>query len=593
MSARLTPAVRLRATRLALRGHRALAALLAFVLVYVSWQLVRWLPGGRQELGDLFLPPIDLAAAGAAWVASRRCAAVPRLRSFWRMMALALAVQAAGDIVQAAYDIGNTAAPFPTLADAFFLAFYVLLLRALMHVPVARGTRSARVRTALDSAVIVLGGGTAVWYFVLGPTMQEGGQGTLAMIVSVAYPVGDLILLAGLAAVLLRPSPRALRRPLLLIATALVLGIVADIVYGYGVLHGTYSGGDPIDLLYVLEFGAFALAGLAQRPLAAGAPDAVADDSTRRLAPAGWLPYVSAAIGVALLLGVEAEGAFFPNVSLALIVLVLMALVAARQGVARRELRNAQDALRASERAKDELIAVVGHELRTPLTSIRGSLGLLQGGVVGELPGEAMSMLAVALSNADRLARLVDDVLDIERMDAGRMMLKRSPVRTGELVAQALQVVQAMADAEGVQLRREVAELNVCADPDRVVQALVNLLANAVKFSPRASVVTVTVAREGACARFTVRDRGRGIPPERLQSVFERFNQVDASDAREKGGTGLGLAIAQGIVERHGGRIWVESAPGVGSAFHFTLPLARGAARAGGATIEPALEVVG
>jgi signal transduction histidine kinase len=123
-------------------------------------------------------------------------------------------------------------------------------------------------------------------------------------------------------------------------------------------------------------------------------------------------------------------------------------------------------------------------------------------------------------------------------------------------------------------LRTEIEELTVCADADRIVQTLVNLLGNAIKFSPRDSSVTVTVAPGEECARFSVTDQGRGIPADQLDSIFERFNQVDASDAREKGGSGLGLAIARGIVESHGGHLWAESTPGKGSSFRFTLPLA-------------------
>ena len=137
-----------------------------------------------------------------------------------------------------------------------------------------------------------------------------------------------------------------------------------------------------------------------------------------------------------------------------------------------------------------------------------------------------------------------------------------------------MQVIQASADAAGVTLRADVAPISVMADADRIVQVLVNLLGNAVKFSTRGSTVTVTVRREHRCSIFSVSDTGRGIPADRLEGIFERFRQVDASDAREKGGTGLGLPIARGIVDRHGGRIWAESREGEGSTFRFTLPVA-------------------
>jgi signal transduction histidine kinase len=229
---------------------------------------------------------------------------------------------------------------------------------------------------------------------------------------------------------------------------------------------------------------------------------------------------------------------------------------------------------RKAERAKEEFVSVVGHELRTPLTSIRGSLGLLAGGLVGELPQDAANMVALAVENTDRLVRLVNDILDIERMDSGHLPLERSPVGVGELVRQSAQALEGTAEDAGVRLHVEVEELEVCADADRIVQTLVNLLGNAIKFSPRGSSVTVGVSAGDGCALFSVKDSGRGIPADQLDSIFERFNQVDISDARERDGSGLGLAIARGIVGSHGGHLWAESVPGRGATFCFTLPLA-------------------
>ncbi len=226
------------------------------------------------------------------------------------------------------------------------------------------------------------------------------------------------------------------------------------------------------------------------------------------------------------------------------------------------------------ERLKDEFVSVVGHELRTPLTSIRGSLGLIDAGVVGAISAEASEMIAVAITNTDRLVRLINDTLDAERMEAGRSELDLTAVAGASLVQQALAVVQATADAAEITVNCDLADVDVWADADRIVQTLVNLFGNAIKFSPRGSEIQVTVKDDGEVADFVVSDRGRGIPPDQLESVFERFRQVDGSDAREKGGTGLGLAIARGIVEQHGGRIWAESGEGVGTTFHFTLPLA-------------------
>ncbi|HUN79425.1 MAG TPA: HAMP domain-containing sensor histidine kinase, partial [Solirubrobacteraceae bacterium] len=523
----------------------------------------------------------------AALLAARRCAGSPPLRSFWRLMGLAIASQLIADSLLLRNVVAHPLPPFPSAADPFFLAFYALLLLALLRVPVAPVSRSRQVRILLDAATVVVGGGALVWYFLLGPTALEGKEDTLARAVSIAYPIGDLILLAGLAAVLLRRVPEVLRTPLLLIAAGMVCSIVADVIYGYGELHGTYTNGDPVDTLYLFEFALFALAGASQRPVAAGEIGADMSRWRQPTARASWLPYLAAPIGFALLLGVDWSHPFFPELSLVAIALLLSILIGARQYLALRELASAEAALRESEKVKDEFLAIVGHELRTPLTSLRGSLGLLHGGVLGELPAEAVEMLSIAIANTDRLVRLVNDILDVERLSSGRIEIRLAPVPAARLVDDATRVVQASATLAEVELDSETADLTVSADGDRVVQALVNLLGNAIKFSPPGGAITTTVVADGDWALFSVEDHGRGIPAERQESVFERFRQVDASDAREKGGTGLGLPIARGIVEHHGGRMWAQSTPGQGSTFRFTLPLLASRPPAGGEERQP------
>jgi len=571
------------------RARRAGLAGGGFLLAYVGWQLLRWTPGSRHEVGDLLVLAVDTAAVYAAWAASRRCTGSAALRAFWRLLAIAFAAESAGDVIQAAYDLGRGGSPYPSLADPFYLAFYPLVLFALLRAPVAKVTRAKLTRTVLDGATIVLGGATVVWYFVLGPTAEQPSTSVLAMAVSVAFPVGDLLLLAGLASLLMRPTPPELRAPLGIVSAALLTGIAADILYGYTQLHATYRPGDYVDTLYVIEFALFAVAGASQRHARHTPQEPDVGATAQPDSEASWLPYLAIAVGLGVLFGVERSEPFFPNVSLVLIVSMLCALVALRQHLAQRELITTQAALRRSERAKDEFLAVVGHELRTPLTSIRGTLGLLDAGVLGQLPTDAAGMVAVAVRNSDLLMRLINDILDIERMAAGRLELAPTEVDASLLASRSLQVVQAGADAAGVRLRSDVEPVVVLADEGRIVQALVNLLGNAIKFSPSGGVVTVVVRRGGQRALFSVHDSGRGIPPGRIEHVFERFEQVDSSDAREKGGAGLGLPIARGIVVAHGGLMWAESAEGEGSTFHFTLPaVCAGPARAGTALGSPA-----
>lgn len=228
---------------------------------------------------------------------------------------------------------------------------------------------------------------------------------------------------------------------------------------------------------------------------------------------------------------------------------------------------------RAVERMKDEFISVVSHELRTPLTSIRGSLGLLASGVLGPLPERGQRMLDIAVNNTDRLVRLINDILDIERIESGRVSMEKRACEAAELVAQAVDVMAPVADKAQVSLLVSPCSAPLLADSDRIVQVLTNLLNNAIKFSDPGKRVWLSASIEQDQLMLRVKDEGRGIPADKLDAIFERFQQVDASDAREKGGTGLGLAICRTIVQQHGGRIWAESTVGEGSTFNVTLPL--------------------
>ncbi|MGD1897626.1 MAG: ATP-binding protein [Phormidesmis sp.] len=289
---------------------------------------------------------------------------------------------------------------------------------------------------------------------------------------------------------------------------------------------------------------------------------------------------------------------------------------------------------KAAERMKDEFVSVVSHELRTPLTSVHGSLKLLSTGKMGELGPQGQELIEIALNNTERLTRLLNDVLDLERIGSGRFSLSLSVCSVADLLKSAVDSMQAMADDFGITLNivtpmvRSAADLprvesdlpisdlsvsdssadeameaetvtaealTVWADADQVIQALTNLLSNAIKFSPRGGTVwvhaklhatskpqseplsdTQSAAQSdmsGDKVEFLVKDAGRGIPSDKLETIFEKFQQVDTSDARERGGTGLGLAICREIIQQHQGRIWVKSVHGQGSAFYFTLPV--------------------
>jgi signal transduction histidine kinase/CheY-like chemotaxis protein len=245
-----------------------------------------------------------------------------------------------------------------------------------------------------------------------------------------------------------------------------------------------------------------------------------------------------------------------------------------------------QDKLQLSERSqldtlKDEFISTVSHELRTPLTSIRGALGLLSSGTIGDVDAKALNLLRIATTNTDRLIRLINDILDLERMESGRAPLQIRRCSLRDLCQQAIETMTPMADAHTVHL--ELVPFTVAqaaapealffdGDSDRILQVLTNLLSNAIKFSPGASTVRIHTDATADSILLKVVDEGRGIPAEKLDTIFDRFQQVEPSDARQRGGTGLGLAICRSIVQQHSGSIWAQRNLVSGTTLYVMLP---------------------
>ena len=253
------------------------------------------------------------------------------------------------------------------------------------------------------------------------------------------------------------------------------------------------------------------------------------------------------------------------------------------------------------ERMKDEFLAITSHELRTPLTSLRGSLGLLKTGRLGNLTEKGQKLLEFALLDTERLVRLVKDILDLKQLKFGKNVITRRICQMADLIEQVSHVMQPIADEAEVKLSIASISTPVWADRDRIIQVLTNLLSNAIKFSPPGSTVSLSaefgeLGRRGDAGMrgrrdkeripdseatkdkqqfptilFQVKDQGRGISSDQLETIFEPFRQADSSDSHQKEGTGLGLAICRSIVQQHGGHIWVESTSGVGSTFYFTL----------------------
>ena len=222
---------------------------------------------------------------------------------------------------------------------------------------------------------------------------------------------------------------------------------------------------------------------------------------------------------------------------------------------------------------KQELVSMVTHDLRTPLTSIRSTMTLLTEGALGELPPRVMKKLTAAETSAQRLISLINDLLDIEKLEAGKMKVDMRTISLGDIFQSSIDSVASFADESKIELESMPAEIEVSADGDRIVQVVINLLSNAIKFSPAGAKVTLEAETLSDKNLVEVRiiDRGRGIPAEFCGKVFERFQQVDPNNETERKGTGLGLPICKAIVEAHGGDIGVRSKMGEGSTFWFQL----------------------
>jgi len=223
---------------------------------------------------------------------------------------------------------------------------------------------------------------------------------------------------------------------------------------------------------------------------------------------------------------------------------------------------------------KSDFISVASHEMRTPMTSIKGSIELLLGGYAGELPAESTELLGICLTAVDRLIRLINDLLDISKIESGKMELHLARLNVTDCVHKSMRSLRSLAEVNKVTIRAEPEERlpEVMADRDRLEQVITNLLSNALKYSPSEKDVRVRVAAVDNSVRVSVSDEGPGIPPDQLGKVFDRFQQL----AGAKKGTGLGLTIARALVEQHRGRMWVESELGHGTSFYFEIPAAGG-----------------
>jgi PAS domain S-box-containing protein len=231
--------------------------------------------------------------------------------------------------------------------------------------------------------------------------------------------------------------------------------------------------------------------------------------------------------------------------------------------------------LRRAEKIKQDFLAIVSHELRTPLTSIKGALGLVMSENAGPSTDDAKALLEIAYKNGDRLILLINDILDVEKIESGKLDYQMKKTDVSVLLDEAMEANAGYAEKLGISFVKGNVEANtsVLGDQGRLLQVLSNLMSNAAKFSSEGSEIGLTATREGDNITVAVTDSGPGIPVESHDFIFEKFTQIDSSDTRENAGTGLGLAISKTIIEQHGGTIGVDPDWTSGSRFYFTLPV--------------------
>jgi signal transduction histidine kinase len=522
-----------------------------------------WLPEGSLSAAVAYTATAAmLAGAGIAGVVLHR----PRPAAAWTLNAVAWML----NLVASAWwsfgpHLSGAPMPFPSPADGVFLATYAVLLAMLIVIGRQRGGSRDR-GGRIDALIVTIAVGTMSWAFVIEPTLTAAGADLAGRAATVAYAIVDVLVIGTLVRVWFLPGVR--RPAYLLLTVGVLLQVVSDEGYNASVLADTSAFGQWYDVTYLLAWSVIGAAPLhpSMRVLGGAAP-------TRTLLTRGRLAFLAAAAllpPVVIVAELKLVGHLGQDSRLALtcVSAVMSLLVLLRM----RDLLVDISRQREMERLKNEFTSVVSHELRTPLTSIRGSLGLMAGGALGEMPPQAQRMLDIAVRNTDRLIRLINDILDLERIESGEVALALRSCVAGDVVAEAVRGLEGMARDAGVRVEAAGSAIAVTADPDRLVQTLTNLIGNAIKFSAPGTRVRASVEGADGEALFRVEDQGRGIPPDKLDSIFGAFEQVDASDSREQDGTGLGLAISRMIVERHGGRIWAESTLGAGSTFAFTIP---------------------
>jgi signal transduction histidine kinase len=493
----------------------------------------------------------------------------------WYLFAAGQALFVSGDVIAYNYPrFFGRELPFPSIADVLYLAVFPVIVAGLLLL-IRRRSRGRDRASLIDSVIIATGVGLLSWIFLIAPYAHDGSLTTPARLTSMAYPLMDLLVLS--VAVRLTVSSGNRGRSYLLTIAAIAALFASDATYGWLQLHATYQPGGLLDggwIAFYLLWGAAAL-----HPSMA-VPDGTAKrtELTRTR-----LLVLTLAAFVAPLTGLFGPTATSDRIVIAGAAIVLFGLVLLRMvelaqkqeaaGAREQALQETADRLHHLDRLKDQFIATVSHELRTPLTSIHGYLDLLVEGEAGELTDEQRQFLTVAERNTDRLQRLVDDLLLVSELDAGKLRLEFGNLDLRVLAQESLESARPQAEAGGITLEfpAETA-LQVNGDRMRLGQLLDNMISNAVKFTPHGGTVSVRTSRSNGSAVLEVEDTGMGVLDGDQEHLFDRFFRTQAAEENAIQGSGLGLAISQAIAQAHGGLIEVSSRENAGATFRLVFP---------------------
>jgi signal transduction histidine kinase len=493
----------------------------------------------------------------------------------WYLFAVGLALFVTGDVLAYNYEtFFGRPPPFPGVPDVFYLAVFPVLVAGLLLLIRRRNTGRDRA-SLIDSLIIATGLGLLSWVFLIGPYAHDGSLTAQAKLTSMAYPLMDLLVLS--VAVRLAVSRGNRGRSYYLTLTSIAALFTSDAIYGWLQLHSSYEPGGLLEgggIVFYLLWGAAALH--PSMKVADGTAEPTPLTRTR-------LFVLALATFVAPLTGLLGPTTSSDRIVIAGSAIVLFGLVLLRMvelvqrqeaaGAREQALEVTAERLRHLDRLKDQFIATVSHELRTPLTSIHGYLDLLIEGEAGELTGEQRRFLSIAERNTDRLRRLVDDLLLVSELDAGKLRLELGNFDLRALAHESLESARPQAEAGGITLEFPAdSPLQLNGDRMRLGQLLDNVISNAVKFTPHGGTVSVRTSRSNGSAVLEVEDTGMGIPAGEQEHLFDRFFRTQAAEENAIQGSGLGLSISQAIAQAHGGLIEVTSEENAGTTFRVVFP---------------------